>query len=51
MADRKGGYTRIVKLGTRKGDGAEMCVLQWTYVGGDAAPAAAAPATDVKEVK
>ena len=50
MADRKGGYTRIVKLGTRKGDGAEMCVLQWTYVGGDAAPAAA-PATDVKEVK
>ncbi len=51
MADRKGGYTRIVKLGTRKGDGAEMCVLQWTYVGGDAKPAAAAPETDVKEVK
>ena len=29
MADRKGGYTRIVKLGTRRGDAAEMCVLQW----------------------
>ncbi|MBP5791151.1 MAG: 50S ribosomal protein L17 [Kiritimatiellae bacterium] len=29
MADRHGGYTRIVKLGTRKGDGAEMCVLSW----------------------
>ena len=46
MEGRNGGYTRIVKLGTRKGDGAEMCVLQWTYVGGEAAPA-----TDVKEVK
>ena len=29
MEGRNGGYTRIVKLGTRKGDGAEMCILQW----------------------
>ena len=29
MKDRKGGYTRIVKLGARRGDAAEMCVLQW----------------------
>lgn len=26
--ERKGGYTRIIKLGTRIGDAAEMCILQ-----------------------
>ena len=48
MKDRKGGYTRIVKLGTRKGDAAETCVLQWTYVGEAAAPVAEEPAKEVK---
>jgi len=29
--DRKGGYTRIVKIGTRDGDGAELAYLEWIH--------------------
>ena len=47
MKDRKGGYTRIVKLGTRRGDAAEMCVLQWVMAA--EAPAEAAPAAPAAE--
>ena len=49
MKDRKGGYTRIVKLGTRRGDAAEMCILQWVTAGVNAAePAKEEPAKEVK---
>lgn len=30
FADRSGGYTRVLKLGRRTGDGAEMALLEWT---------------------
>ena len=52
MKDRQGGYTRIVKLGTRKGDGAEICILQWVMPENTAAAAAPAEAKEpAKEVK
>jgi len=35
---RNGGYTRIIKLGHRRGDGSEMAILEWAYM----APATAA---------
>jgi large subunit ribosomal protein L17 len=48
MEGRNGGYTRIVKTGSRKGDGAEMCILQWveSLKKTEETPAAEAPKTE-----
>jgi len=32
--NRPGGYTRIIKLGARRGDSAPMVILSWFNVGG-----------------
>jgi large subunit ribosomal protein L17 len=41
--DRKGGYTRIIKMLAREGDAAEVAILEWVDLG---APAVPAPAPD-----
>lgn len=35
---RAGGYTRIVKTATRRGDGAPMALLEWTAIAPSVAP-------------
>jgi large subunit ribosomal protein L17 len=37
FADRPGGYTRIVKLGARRGDGAELALIE--LIGSESKPA------------
>lgn len=41
--DRNGGYTRVIRVGSRAGDAAEIAILEWTGT------AAAAPATETEQ--
>ena len=44
--DRRSGYTRIIKLGQRQGDAAQLAILEWVDTVVSAAPAA--PAAEAK---
>jgi len=47
FAGRNGGYTRVIKYRTRRGDGATTAIIEWV----EPAPAKASPAKPAEEKK
>jgi len=46
--DRKGGYTRIIKMNQRNGDAAQRAILEWVDFVAEAPAAEAAPVAETK---
>ena len=51
FSERPGGYTRIVKAGPRRGDGAEMCFVELVERVGATAAVETAPEAEAEESK
>jgi large subunit ribosomal protein L17 len=46
--ERRGGYTRIIKLNQRQGDASQKAILEWVDLGGGSGATPETPATEKK---